>query len=167
MKRYVVGFLFDSAFEWVALIRKNRPAWQAGRLNGIGGKLEPGEDSIDAMVREFREETGLHVTADRWRLMCTIAWPDDLERLGTTDEAAVDFYVAHAPAEGRAGLARLVQSLTDEQVEVIARRWITEPEWQDQLIPNITWLVPLAAYKADHYRPFVVNATVADIGAAP
>jgi hypothetical protein len=36
---YVVGFLFRNNLSEVALIKKDRPAWQAGHLNGIGGKL--------------------------------------------------------------------------------------------------------------------------------
>lgn len=56
---YVVGFMFDPSLQLVLLIRKNRPDWQAGRLNGIGGKIEDGEASIDAMIREFKEEAGL------------------------------------------------------------------------------------------------------------
>lgn len=56
---YVIGFMFSAGMQLVLLIRKNRPDWQAGRLNGIGGKIEPGEAPIDAMIREFKEETGL------------------------------------------------------------------------------------------------------------
>lgn len=33
----------------------------SGRLNGIGGKLEPGEDFLAAAIRETKEETGLVV----------------------------------------------------------------------------------------------------------
>ena len=45
--------------EDVALIRKNRPAWQKGKLNGIGGHIEQTDKTpYDAMVREFEEETG-------------------------------------------------------------------------------------------------------------
>src|SRR5690349_13991679 len=39
---YALGFLFDGTGR-VVLIRKRRPAWQAGLLNGVGGKVEPGE----------------------------------------------------------------------------------------------------------------------------
>lgn len=53
---YVLGFLFDKKGEKVLLIEKNRPAWQAGFLNGVGGKIEPNETPIQAMVREFKEE---------------------------------------------------------------------------------------------------------------
>jgi 8-oxo-dGTP diphosphatase len=43
----------------IALIRKNKPAQMAGKLNGIGGKIELGETPYDAMVREFTEEAGI------------------------------------------------------------------------------------------------------------
>lgn len=70
---YVVGFLvrdgfddLDEAFErGVCLIRKNKPEWQRGLRNGVGGKIEDGEDAIWAMRREFQEETGALVA--EWR----------------------------------------------------------------------------------------------------
>jgi hypothetical protein len=38
MKRYVLGFCFGPSFKTVVLIKKKtRPAWQVGRLNGLGG----------------------------------------------------------------------------------------------------------------------------------
>ncbi len=46
MKGYVLGFAFDEDYEWVALIKKNRPQWQAGKLNGVGGKIEPNETEV-------------------------------------------------------------------------------------------------------------------------
>ena len=47
---YVVGFAFDKKRENVALIQKNRPPWQKGKLNGIGGHIE-----AEAAVRWLRE----------------------------------------------------------------------------------------------------------------
>lgn len=58
MKTYVLGFCFNAALNKVVLIRKNRPQWQAGKLNGVGGHVEPWELPLGAMVREFREESG-------------------------------------------------------------------------------------------------------------
>lgn len=58
MIHYVVGLIVDK-FDYVLLIRKNRPEWQAGRLNGIGGRVEEGETPYEAMVRECSEECGL------------------------------------------------------------------------------------------------------------
>jgi 8-oxo-dGTP diphosphatase len=39
----------------------------AGRYNGVGGHLEPGEDVRAALLREVKEETGLDVEAVRLR----------------------------------------------------------------------------------------------------
>jgi 8-oxo-dGTP diphosphatase len=68
MITYVVGFMFSMNRDGVLLIRKNRPEWQAGKLNGVGGKIEDGETPRAAMVREFREETGIHTSEDFWMI---------------------------------------------------------------------------------------------------
>lgn len=65
--RYVLGFAFDNGQNHVLLIHKNRPAWQARKLNGIGGKVEEGETPDQAMVREFQEETGIDTKEAGWR----------------------------------------------------------------------------------------------------
>lgn len=43
----------------ILLVRKDKPEWQKGRLNLVGGKIEPGESPLDAAVRELKEESGL------------------------------------------------------------------------------------------------------------
>ena len=35
----------------VLLIEKQDPAWQKGFLNAVGGKIEPGEQPLEAMTR--------------------------------------------------------------------------------------------------------------------
>lgn len=64
--RYVLGFAFDKDRQRVILIRKNKPDWQAGKLNGVGGKVEGDESVIRAMVREFFEETGAETSTTDW-----------------------------------------------------------------------------------------------------
>jgi len=44
----------------VLLLHRRRPP-NAGMWNGIGGKIEPGEDPFTACAREVREETGLAI----------------------------------------------------------------------------------------------------------
>jgi len=44
-----------------------------GKYNGLGGKVEPGEDAAAAMIREIREEAGIEVTA--MELRGTLSWP--------------------------------------------------------------------------------------------
>ena len=44
-----------------------------GKYNGLGGKLEPGEDVVAGMIREIREEADLECV--RLRLRGTVSWP--------------------------------------------------------------------------------------------
>lgn len=44
-----------------------------GKYNGLGGKLEPGEDAVACLRRELMEEAGIHATS--MSLRGTIAWP--------------------------------------------------------------------------------------------
>lgn len=46
---------------------------QLGKFNGLGGKVERGEDVVEAMKREIREEAGIEVTS--MRLRGTVSWP--------------------------------------------------------------------------------------------
>lgn len=120
MTEYVCGFMVEGGV--VALIRKKRPAWQAGRLNGIGGHIEPGETPAEAMAREFREETGLATQPGQWIHRVTV----------TGDVWKVYFFLAYGPT------AALVTK-TDEPVEVV-------PLWNVpmlSIIPNLKWLIPL------------------------
>lgn len=59
MTRYSLGFCFIG--EEVVLIRKNKPAWQKDKLNGVGGKVEDYETPQECMRREFLEETGVDI----------------------------------------------------------------------------------------------------------
>ena len=54
-QEYVLAFIFDENLEKVLLIQKQRPKWQAGLDNGIGGKIEEKETAINAIKREIFE----------------------------------------------------------------------------------------------------------------
>ncbi|MGL4854291.1 MAG: NUDIX domain-containing protein, partial [Lentisphaeria bacterium] len=47
--------------DYLFLKRSELKAVDGGRLNGVGGRLEPGEDFLTAAVRECGEETGYEV----------------------------------------------------------------------------------------------------------
>ena len=58
MQRYTMGFIFSPNLKLVYLIRKDHPEWQAGFLNGVGGKVREGENYDVCMAREAQEEAG-------------------------------------------------------------------------------------------------------------
>jgi 8-oxo-dGTP diphosphatase len=128
-KLYVVGFAFTRDSKSVALIRKERPDWQRGRFNGIGGKIEPGESPSAAMVREFREEAG--VLIPEWDHFLTLEYP----------QATVHFFRSF-------GFADQVKTLTDETVFLCN---VSSPP--HGLIDNLRWLLPMAALEDFPKRP--------------
>ena len=138
---YVAGFVFDKSHERVILIRKNRPTWQAGRLNGVGGHIEPGESSLEAMRREFEEESGCDL--DQWSAFATIKGP----------WGSVEFFRIFTD-----DAFNLVYSRTDEHIE---KYRIAELPW-DQCIPNLSWLIPLGLYVHDQYTPIVAEEIWSD-----
>lgn len=123
---YVAGFYFRDGE--VLLIEKQRPNWQKGKLNGIGGHIEKGETAIEAMVREFKEETGCSITAERWSMFCKLS--------NMNNDFTVYFFRADALDTDIAA-----KSMTDEKVV-----WV-ECSKLINTIPNLQWLIPMASVK--------------------
>ena len=74
VKDHVLGFAMSKDRKRILLVQKNRPAWQAGLLNGIGGKIESFDTTPhDAMVREFVEEAGIQTNVEDWHKFATLA----------------------------------------------------------------------------------------------
>lgn len=65
VKHVVIGFAFDTMGR-VLMVNKNKPSWQIGQWNGVGGKVEPNENIDRAMAREFFEETGILIAISEW-----------------------------------------------------------------------------------------------------
>src|SRR5262245_36563234 len=80
MTEYCLGLAFTTDYaksERVLLIRKTKPEWQAGKLNGIGGKIEPTDLTAHrAMAREFKEETDLDSEAAAWTRFAILEFPE-------------------------------------------------------------------------------------------
>jgi 8-oxo-dGTP diphosphatase len=118
---YVLALLFSADRRHVVLMRRTRPAWQAGRVNALGGKLLPDESPRDAARREVREEAGVDV-AD-WEEF--LVWDDPVYRLHVV-RAFDDAALRARTAEDQEVFLAEVQALPPE------------------LIDNLRWLVPLA-----------------------
>jgi len=99
-KYYVLGFVRDDQTGDVLFVRKTRPEFLKGLLNGVGGHVEniardtehspyaigrvPGymqispdyEYPVMSMLRECFEETGLFIPAHHWIELGTLGGPD-------------------------------------------------------------------------------------------
>lgn len=124
MQKYVVGFLIDS--DWnVVLIRKNKPEFQKGFLNGVGGKIEEGEDPMRAMEREFAEEAG--VIFKKWNHFATISEEGDYE---------VYCFKAFVPDVKEIE----TKSMTSELIEVRPIKFLRVAG----ILPSAMWLIQIA-----------------------
>lgn len=139
MVEYVAGFCFEGEGK-VVLIRKDKPDWQRGKVNGIGGKIEVGENAAMAMRREWEEETGER--REDWEQFLVITYP----------EAVVFFFRSFAAPKS--------QAKTNETEMVVRGEVATlrfEPEaiptischyggqqFEFEPIPNLRWIIPMA-----------------------
>ena len=67
-------YMLDRDREGILMIRRNRRADDDhfGKVNGLGGKVEPDEDIVASLRREVREEAGVELTSVVLR--GTITW---------------------------------------------------------------------------------------------
>ena len=172
MKRYSAVAVFSQDLERVCLIHKLRPAWQAGKANFPGGKVD--DKDVDAKVvqaaidnhdlraadsimslahlhcaaRELAEETGLTVDAAALKLFCTLRF----RRAEDGEDAECRFYAVALPCRGR-DLEDHVKTIEEERVFC---------EWSDTVLygegtyfdgskmveiptmSNLPWLVAMA-----------------------
>jgi 8-oxo-dGTP diphosphatase len=126
MQLYVCGFLFSPDRSRVLLIRKNRPAWQAGKLNGVGGKIEAGESPLDAMIREFREEAQLRI--ESWQEILVLSGHEDA---GKKSDWQGHFFRAFGSIDEAV-------AVTDEALEIHPVNSLPR-----DTIPNLRWIIPM------------------------
>lgn len=61
MIRATLCFLLDEQPTPRVLLGRKKRGFGVGKLNGIGGKIAPGEDPEQAILREVREEIGVQI----------------------------------------------------------------------------------------------------------
>jgi 8-oxo-dGTP diphosphatase len=137
----VVGFLFSPSKNRVALILKNKPKWQEGKYNGIGGKVEKGETAYDAMVREFEEEAGVKIKD--WKQYAVLQG----------EGFKVTFFWTSGPQISK------LKTMTTEQVEVFPT---DEDKLPANLMTNLRWLLEMAlSMPSEHCHSFVITEIAA------
>jgi 8-oxo-dGTP diphosphatase len=130
--RYSLGFAFSTNLTKVVLIRKNKPAFMAGKWNGLGGKVEPEETPDQTMVREFKEESGLLI--ESWTHFNRLVGPS----------YSIDCYYAVREYQN----ILMTVSNTEELVSVISVPDVFSGRMTN-LCPDVPWLV---AQAMDHAR---------------
>jgi 8-oxo-dGTP diphosphatase len=70
-----LGYILSPDGRRVLLVHRTKRTADAhhGKYNGLGGKLEAGEDIVACLRREVREESGLE--CEQLQLRGTISWP--------------------------------------------------------------------------------------------
>ena len=144
--KYTLGFIFNEDLSKVVLIRKNKPDWQKGHLNGIGGKVEHNENSWECIIREIYEESNLKFDQKDLKFSGEInsfsSWSVDVFSIKTTDEY-------------------LNSTLKTKTNEIVG---IYDIEHLDNLnlLPSVKYLIPmvLGLYEDNNFMGFNVKYNV-------
>lgn len=138
MQKYVLGFIFDDEEKNVLLIQKQRPLWQKGLFNGIGGKVENFDDNhFLAIQREVFEETNLTIT--NWKYFAKL-----------TDQQFfdIDCFKTNLSKEQ----LKNYQTMTDEDVQIKSIESLYKTKFND-CISNLSWLIGICLDR-DSFKMF-------------
>jgi 8-oxo-dGTP diphosphatase len=127
------------------LINKEKKFWM-GRWNGVGGKIEQGENPKASILREIEEETTIHLTDVRLR--GTVTWSTNQTKLGGMylyDVILSDDFELTTPFKNEEGIL----DWKDEE-------WILHPENKGiaDTLPHYLPLVLKDKHSYNHYFDF-------------
>ena len=120
-------------------MHKTKPEWQAGKINGLGGKVEEGEEASTCIQRELKEESGLIIEATAWTHVASLQGP-----LWVVDVFGATYL----------GDSTDAKSQEEEKIE-----WFAVNNLPDNVIDNLRWLIPMTIDKLRHgaFRQGVVE----------
>lgn len=132
---YTLGFVYNLNRDSILLIDRIKDDWQQFRLNGVGGRKESHDLSMEhAMSREFKEECGIDIDEKRWKLFCvhTIKPSIKLYCYSIILDIKEDFSLSMN--EGNIKLYKLSDILYNGNLNY-------------KLVSNLNWLIPLSMDK--------------------
>lgn len=131
--KYTLCFVRNGSYV-LMMLRKNPP--NASWLNGVGGKIEPGETPIDSVRREVHEEVGIHIRRPIFKGIVT--WTGDVaESVG----GGMYVYTANWPDETGGSPWDLEGVVTAEGM----LSWINLDnirDWRVPVVDNIPYFLP-------------------------
>lgn len=139
MKQFVVGFIFTKDEQHTLLIQKNRPEFQRGKYNGVGGGVQDGETPLQAMIRECREETGLHI--EDWKPFCGLGIPAKQSQYNAN--VIVHFFCAFDDSIAQSQYANYCTSPSEPLKIFLTETVLQDPE-QVPTLCNTRWLIMMA-----------------------
>ena len=128
------------------MIQKNRPDWQAGYFNGIGGKFEDGEDWKDCTIREVFEETDIKLTED------------ELIYIGKYSSSKYDVFISTTSIDSNRFIK--FKQKTDEKLYVLDVESMMDYEITGKLLPSVLLSISGSLQKLNNNTDmvdFVVN----------
>jgi 8-oxo-dGTP diphosphatase len=159
--QYTLGFVFNHRIghggvhappTQVLLIQKAKPAWQAGRMNGLGGKLEKGESFAQCGAREVEEESRRPGAAAGERGAIDVA-PEEWRHFGVLRGAEVYHHEASASFEihlfsafvpfEKMIAAEAATCLAVEPLRLLSLDALFLGE-KLRVLPNVRWMVCMA-----------------------
>lgn len=141
-KKMVAGFLFAGNF--VLLVEKQKPIWQKGLLNGVGGVIEQHETPLDAMRREFHEET-------------KCSWPLEWRHFATEIEPFGAYVYFFTASMGEGNIDGHDWPENNDVGEPLQWKHVPKLNAGAATIGNLRWLIPLAL-DWRNLEPMVVHA---------
>lgn len=132
-----LAFLFTPDFQKVLLIKKIKPVHHKGLYNGLGGKVEKGESSLQCVVREVTEESGLHTNESDWvnvgKLLCD-GWQMQI------------FTSVYKSTQMK------IMNQGDEEVA-----WVDVNNLPRNVVSNLRWLIPMCVDRLNGGEEFTVD----------
>lgn len=139
MKLYVAGFLFNDTGTFVTVVEKKKfpPGfdWSQNPLNAVGGKIEEGETPEVAMVREFKEETGVETHRSDWDHFLEVH----------TSRWSVSFFRCF-----NSRYQAVTRTVEEERILDIQTRVPLSG-----VVPNLLWIIPMALNKEINFAAVV------------
>jgi 8-oxo-dGTP diphosphatase len=125
MKKYTLAFILNKELDKVLLVKKKSPEWQKGKLNGVGGKFEEGENELQCIEREVFEETGVKIPSEKFVYFGFLG----------NDEWKAYLFVVQLSIDA---------DFTQGVEEIV---WCDTKNLPENVITNLSWLIPMAIDK--------------------